>query len=210
MRAGIAALLVSAALTGSLAHAQTVDAESQAPMARVTPAPAAEPAAQPIDADRSQSLFSVRLRWMQRLDARFTRFDGELLRLPDGHRRVQVRLQADSVEFPGHPRYTAWAKSDSFFDAERFREISFRSAPFAPAVLREGGRISGDLRLRGLERSTRFYIAPASCTRPGLDCPIEVRGTTRRSRFGMTAWSVAVQDRVRFAFRIWLRDEPPA
>ncbi len=206
MRAGIAALLMSAAL----AHTQTVDAEPQAPMARVTPVPAAEPAAQPIDADRSQSLFSVRLRWMQRLDARFTRFGGELLRLPDGHRRVQVRLEADSVEFPGRPRYTAWAKSDRFFDAARFREISFRSAPFPPAVLREGGRISGDLRLRGLGRSTRFYIAPAPCERPGLDCPIEVRGTTRRSRFGMTAWSVAVQDRVHFAFRIWLKQDPSA
>lgn len=186
MRAVTAALLVFAALTAAPAHAET------------------------IDIDRSESLFSVHLRWLQRLDARFTRFDGKLERLPDGDRRVQVRLETDSVEFPKHPRYTEWAKADDFFDTARYREIRFRSDPFDQTVLREGGHIDGDLWLRGIERGTRFYIAPARCERPGFDCAIEVQGTARRSQYGMTAWRFAMRDRVRFAFRIWLKQEPPA
>ena len=53
------------------------------------------------------------------------------------------------VEIPERPRYTAWMRGASFFDAGRHPWMEFVSDPYAPELLRTGGSLRGELTLDG-------------------------------------------------------------
>ena len=68
-----------------------------------------------------------------------------------------------------------------------------------------------DLRVTGeaTNGAEALELEPAACPRPGLDCPVEVRGDIERSRYGMDDWRVVLSDRVRFLMQVWLKEAAP-
>lgn len=154
--------------------------------------------------------FTLRTRWGQQLEGRFPRYGGQVHRLADGRQQVSVRLDASAVEIVGYPRYTAFSRGRQFFDVERYPWASFESDPYPPALLVEGGRLTGTLRLHGVSQRELFTVEPAGCARPAIDCDLVAHGSVRREDYGMDEWKVAVRSRVTFELRLRLRPEDGA
>lgn len=164
---------------------------------------AAKPAqAGTIDSEHTRIGFTLKTRWGQVLRGRFPSYTGRIERLADGKRRVELRLDAREVVIDGHPNYTRYTRGEGFFEAERFREMSFVSDPYLPVLLREGGTLSGTLQIRDVRRAERFQIAPSACARPGEDCDVVAVGSVRRSDYGVDRWMFAVSDQVRFTLHL--------
>lgn len=158
-----------------------------------------------IDSRYSEAEFSLRVAWVRRLTGVFTRIEGEVALDPDADRfSVDVRISAREVEM-GSRSHADWARSEEFFDAERYPWIQFTAADIPLHVLHEGGRLHGELMLRGERRTQRLEVEPAECDNPGLDCPVVATADIRRSDFGMTSRRVVVSDRVRLQLTIQLR-----
>lgn len=151
--------------------------------------------------------FELYTRWGQRLEGRFPRYEGAVRTLADGRQQVDVRLGTAEVEIVGYPRYTEFARGPRFFDAHRHPWISFSSDPYPPALLREGGPLSGTVRIHGVSQQETFTVEPAACARPALDCDLVARGSVRREDYGMNDWLWAVSGRVRFELRLRLQGE---
>jgi polyisoprenoid-binding protein YceI len=117
-----------------------------------------------------------------------------------------VRLAAGAVTVAGAPRYTALARGPQLFDVARHPAIEFVSDPYPPELARTGGELPGRLRLRGVERAERFTLAPATCARPGHDCPVIAQGRIDRDDYGLDGWRWALADRVRFRLHVRFAD----
>ena len=173
----------------------------------LTPAMArAAPPREPFDPARSAAAFTVELRVAGPVDGRFARVDGELVPAGGDLWRVQVRVDARELQVDGPAWMLRATRSDKFLDVDRHPEILFTSLPFHRDLLRRGGDLAGDLRLRGRTRPTIFRIDPAACATPGRGCDIHVIGAVNRRDFGMTAQKLWLRDTVGFDFRVRLRD----
>lgn len=200
---------VGLAMGMALASVQASDAGEVVAPAQVPPAQVEVELPQSdaiIDPLRSHVGFAVRMRWFSRVEGGFDRFSGIVAALEDGLRRVEVEVDAASVEVGGRERMTEWAASEEFFDVGRYPVIVFVSDPFQPGLAIEGGQLMGDLSLRGTTARVSFDMRPAACARPGRECPIIVEGRVSRAKFGMDAHRVAVQDRVELRFEVMLAD----
>ncbi len=148
-----------------------------------------------IDASASSAGFTVRLVAVVPLRGEFGAIHGWIdIDRVAGLGRVHAVLAADSLRMrdPGH---TAWARSPEFFDAVRHPEIHFASEPVPLSTLRDGGRLRGRLRLRGIERVVTLSLEPETCTPERMAaCAVGVRGRIRRSDFGMQARRATVAD----------------
>ena len=178
----------------------------------VTPEPAAgTPAtagALAIDGARSTARFVVRLRIGMRTEGRIAKVSGELRGDPRQGWRVLVVADGRSLVVKG-PRWMEKAtRSEQFLSVERHPEIRFESDRFSERLLHAGGRIRGQLGLRGLTRPVSFRLLPSPCARPGRDCDLQVTGTINRKQFGMTSHPVSVRDDVELHMRVRLL--PPA
>lgn len=158
-----------------------------------------------IDADASQVGFNLQTRWGQVLEGRFPSIRGVVDDLGDGHHRVRLVLSTRDVEIVGHPGYTRFTRGSGFFDAEHWPQAEFLSDPYSPALLRDGGRLRGILRMRGVQRHEVFLVQPSTCDRPGRDCDVVASGHVRRGDYGMDRWRIAVGDDVRFSLRMRMR-----
>ena len=69
---------------------------------------------------------------------------------------------------------------------------------------RDGGRLGGILRLRGVQRREQFQVLPSVCDVPARDCDVVASGVIDREDYGMDRWGVAVRDDVRFRLRLRL------
>ncbi len=163
--------------------------------------------AQAFDPVHTRIGFELYTRWGRRLEGRFPRYEGAVRSLPDGRQQVSMRLSTADVEILGHPRYGEFARGHRFFDARRHPWISFTSDPYPPSLLREGGRLSGLLRIHGVGQHESFTVEPAACARPALACDLVAHGSVRREDYGMDDWPWAVRARVRFELRLRLRPE---
>lgn len=161
------------------------------------------------DTARSDLGFEVSTRFGQHLNGDFPRYEGHVEHLPDGRRRVYLRVATSEARIPGRPRYTSWMRSASFFDTERHPWMEFVSDPYPPELLREGGPLDGTLTLRGVSHRERLQVAPSPCDRPGHDCDILVRGGIERSHYGMREWQVALADEVQLTVRVRLHGTTP-
>ncbi len=170
----------------------------------------ANAAAQPIDASRSSAEIGVRLRWIKTVHCAVRQFEGEVLPFDDSQQRVSIRFDVRSLDFEGNEHFASHARSEEFFDVERYPWVVFESAPFAQALLYEGGDLRGDLFLRGVFRPVTFTVHPTRCDRPGLDCAIEVSGKVSRTAFGMTTRRFMVKDKVRIDFSMLLEQRAAA
>ena len=162
--------------------------------------------AQAIDPKRSRIEFDLRTRWGPLVQGTFPRYDGRVETLPDGRRRVHLRLSAAAVEVAGSPRYTAVARGPQLFDAARHPWVEFVSDPYSPELARTGGALPGRLTLRGVGRAERFELAAAPCARPGRDCDVLATGLVSRENYGLSGWRWAVADRVRFRLHVRYAD----
>lgn len=166
------------------------------------PAPAQE-----FDPAHTRIGFTLRTRWGQELEGRFPEYSGRVQALADGRQRVRVRLSTAAVEIIGFPRYTAFSRGHHFFDAERYPRASFTSDPYLPALLVEGGRLTGTLSLHGVSQREVFTVEPATCAQPAIECDLVAHGSVRREDYGMDEWKVAVRGRVSFQMRLRLQSE---
>jgi polyisoprenoid-binding protein YceI len=162
------------------------------------------------DAAASRAGFALSTRWGQRLEGRFPTLQGRVDDLGGDRRRVRLVLSTGDVEIVGHPGYTRFTRGHGFFDAGRWPQVEFLSDAYSPALLREGGKLGGVLRMHGVERRQVFDVLPASCAAPGRDCDVVATGIVDRGDYGMGRWSIALNDMVRFTLRMRLRAEPPA
>lgn len=160
-----------------------------------------------VDPAESQVAFAVRAQWGPRLQGRFTHVNGALARLADGRYRIQLHLAAASLLIADSPRLTAMARGPRFFAVERHPDIDFDSDAFARDWLRQGGTLSGVLRLRGVQRVEQFIVAPATCTRPGIDCDVVARGEIRRGDYGIGDWRSGLAQTVELSLHIRLQDD---
>jgi polyisoprenoid-binding protein YceI len=165
--------------------------------------PRAQDVVQAFDPKNSTASFRVHFRLMPSAGGEFARVSGELQ--PDANRqRVLVSVDGRSLVFHGPNWMNRVTRSDDFLAVDRYPEISFRSEPFAPQLLRAGGELRGELFLRGQRRTVAFALLRSSCAQPGRDCDIQVRGSVSRHDFGMNSYRFTVKDNVDFDFRVRL------
>jgi polyisoprenoid-binding protein YceI len=194
------------AWAGGLCLAGLVAAAAAAPPESAPPATLPDaPVAEIFDPDASRAGFEVDLRMLGRVRGRFRQIEGEL-QPDDGRWRVRVRLDARELDLDGPEWMVRATRSDKFLAVDRHPDIRFVSAPFPRDLLRRGGELEGELRLRGRVRPVRFQVEPADCARPGRTCDIRVIGRVSRRDFGMSAQRLWVRDEVGFDFRVRLRD----
>lgn len=153
--------------------------------------------------------FEVRTRWGQRVEGHFPVYDGAVLVLPDGRRQVRIRLAAGAMEVGSSERYTAMARGEAFFDAERYPDIEFVSFPHDDGLAREGGPLHGHLRMHGVSRPQTFVVAPAACVRATRDCDAIATGSVARSEYDVAGMRLVLSDRVRFSMQIRLLEPEP-
>ena len=149
--------------------------------------------------------FELRTRWGQVLDGVFRHYEGSVEHLPDGRQQVRLRMYTRDVEIIDHPRYGDWARSEKFFDADRYPVVTFTSKPYDPMLLYDGGTLEGDLSIKGISRPRSLQVAPAECSLPAIGCDVVATGAVRRSDYDMDDWMLAVSDRVVFVLRARIR-----
>ena len=154
--------------------------------------------------------FVLSTRWGQALEGRFPTLQGRVDDLGNDQHRVRLVLLTGDVEIIGHPGYTRFTRGRNFFDAARWPQVEFLSDAYGPALLRNGGKLGGVLRMRGEQHRQVFDVLPAACEAPGRACDVVATGVVDRGDYGMGRWSVALDDSVRFTLRMRLRAEPPA
>jgi polyisoprenoid-binding protein YceI len=160
------------------------------------------------DPAQSQASFKVRLRIMRPAVGHFLDVRGELQ--PDGAKqRVAVEVDPRRLRFEGPAWMGRVTRSADFLAVDAHPRIAFRSDPFAPALLRTGGEMRGELTLRGQTRPVAFKVLPSACDTPGRGCPIAVTGKVSRHAFGMDSYRLSVRDAVEFDFRVRLKPEAP-
>ena len=157
------------------------------------------------DPDNTRLGFELRTRWGQVLDGVFRHYEGSVEHLPDGRQQVRLRMYTRDVEIVGHPRYSEWARSEQFFDADRYPVVTFTSRPYDPLLLYDGGKLEGELSIKGISRPRSLEVAPATCPRPAVGCDVVATGAVRRSDYDMDDWMLAVSDRVVFVLRARIR-----
>jgi polyisoprenoid-binding protein YceI len=161
-----------------------------------------------LDRTRSQVDFRIRLVWLLRIGGRFGEVSGNV---HIDHFRNQISVDAhidvNAISMDSKSS-EEWAKSSEFFDAEQYPQIDFISEPIPQARLREGGELAGVLTLRGVRQPVRFELAAADCDRPAYDCAIEVKGTIRRSMFGMHSRHGTLGDRVELLLSVYASAAP--
>ncbi|MBW3550733.1 MAG: YceI family protein [Proteobacteria bacterium] len=171
------------------------------------PAPARDAAQHPglgFDPVHTRFGFELRTRWGQRVHGAFPQYQGELRVLPDGRHQVHIRLATAAVEVGESERYTAIARGDGFFDAERHPLIEFVSEPHQAALAHRGGQLRGTLSMHGTSRLESFTLTPSGCARPGIDCDVVAEGSVSRGDYGLDGWKLVLGDRVRFSLRVRL------
>lgn len=157
----------------------------------------------PVDQARSQARFSVRALWLVDVHGSFRQLSGEV-RVDTAEERISVLARIDTASLRmERERYTAWAMSAEFLDAARYPMIKFRSDPFPQARLWDGGELPGQLDLHGTRLAVSFQILPAACEQVGWQCPLRVRGSVRRSDFGMHGRRASISDRVQLEFDVF-------
>lgn len=169
----------------------------------IAPALAAHAADWRIDPAASSAQFRVRLLAILPMSGSFDAVHGTVAFDPRT-REVRVDAELDSAAVRmRNESHAAWARSPEFFDAANHPRIRFRSAPFVQDLLRAGGRIEGELTLRGITRPVGFRVEAGSCE-PARDrrCTLEVSGQVRRSDFGMAARAATVSDWVSLRLRV--------
>jgi polyisoprenoid-binding protein YceI len=158
-----------------------------------------------LDEALSSARFIVHMRFRLRAQGRIGGMAGTLR--GDAKEGWAVSVRADGRKLRvGGPRWMErTTRSDDFLAVDSHPDIRFESERFSDEVLRKGGNVRGQLRLRGLTRPVSLRLLPSGCDKPGRDCDLRVNGTISRKEFGMTAYPASVKDDVELQLRVRLR-----
>jgi polyisoprenoid-binding protein YceI len=164
---------------------------------------AEEPVRWLVDSSRSQALFKVRLWAIVPLAGSFDTIEGAIVfDVARAEAQVEAQLPSASLRMRS-AAHAKWARSKDFFDTARHPLIRFQSNVFPQQVLRQGGRIDGELTLRGITRPMTFRVEPGECDPArSARCTVDVAGLVRRSEFGMQANPGTVSDWVNLKLHI--------
>jgi len=174
----------------------------------MSPASQAQAPALAFDSARAVARFDVHPRVPMRSSGRFTRVSGELQGDAGSGWVVHVQIDGSSLKYDGPAWMGRITRSEDFLAVDRYPAIGFTSLRFADSLLHKGGKLRGELQLRGLRRDVGFQLLPSTCARPGHDCDIQVRGSISRRAFGMTSYRLTLRDDVDFSFNVRFRAEP--
>lgn len=143
--------------------------------------------------------------WLIPVHGRFGTLQGTIaIDRSRGTVNVDVRVDVNQVRMRS-PSNEAWVKSAEFFDAAQYPQIHFVSDSFPLARLKNGGKIDGDLTIRGVSRRVRFDAATSECPDAvAHTCPVEVTGSIRRSDFDMRSRRGALSDRVQLNLSVYV------
>ena len=175
----------------------------------LTALPMGQGSAQALDTARSRIDFDLQTRWGQTITGEFPRYDGEVVTRADGRHEVRMRLATGSVEVAGSRRYTRFARGENFLDAEHHPWVEFRSDPYPPELLKQGGWLYGTLTMHGVSRREAFLVAPGTCARPARDCDVVAQGHVVRTNYGVESWRWALTDDVNFRLRVRVQEAAP-
>ena len=154
-----------------------------------------------IDPTHSEIKFKVKHMMISTVSGQFIDFEGSVDsdsdKFTDAHFTFSAKI--DSVDTKNADRDTH-LKSDEFFAAEKFPEMTFKSKSF------DGNKITGDLTIRDVTKEivldTDFNgvaVDPYGQTKAGF----ELTGSISRKEFGLTwnavteAGSVVVSDKIK-------------
>lgn len=157
-----------------------------------------------IDAQQSRASFAVHTHWFTRITGQFSTITGQVKITGDGNARVNAWIELAHLHMD-NPHYKAELESPRFFDRAHYPRIHFRSASLARTLVAVGGNIDGRLTMHGQTRDVRFKLKPSSCLQHlHSGCTLNLRGTVRRSRFGMSARRLLLSDHVKLNLQIML------
>lgn len=161
------------------------------------------------DPQHCVAFFKVHTRVLLRAQGQFKSVSGELQGSTKSGWRVLVQVDGRSLDFSGPAWMDRMTRSDEFLAIDRHPDIRFQSELFDDATLHAGGRLRGELVLRGLSRPVSFQLAASTCAKPGVDCDIRVSGSISRTEFGMNTHRFSLRDDVDLKFRVRLRAQAP-
>lgn len=160
---------------------------------------------QNLDPQRSTFTFRVGKFYGNAVEGEFTKSEGFLMRNARGERMVVIDLDANGIDVSESKMLTRIAKSDSFFGATKYPNILFESDWHDPDVLITGGTVQGNVTIRGIKRVETFRITPAKCSRPGIDCDVEAKGSVNRKAYGIGSVSRVLAPEVELTLKVRFR-----
>ncbi|HMO32897.1 MAG TPA: YceI family protein [Lacibacter sp.] len=163
-----------------------------------------------IDAAHSEILFKVKHLMITTVTGQFKTFDATLTAETENFSDAQVSFTADinSIDTRNEQR-DGHLKSDDFFNAEQFPQLSFASAGVTPSG--DGFELTGNLTIRDVTRPVTLkasynglMVDPWGQTKVGF----EAEGTIKRKEFGLSwdavteAGGVVVSDDVKLLLNV--------
>ncbi|TXE10344.1 polyisoprenoid-binding protein [Gelidibacter salicanalis] len=156
-----------------------------------------------VDASHSEVGFKVKHMMISTVKGAFEKFDASAETESDDFKNAKFNFSAkvDSINTKNEDRDTH-LKSEDFFNAEKYPELTFKSTSF------DGNKIVGDLTIKDVTKevtlNTDFNgvaVDPYGQTKAGF----EITGKINRKDFGLTwnavteAGSIVVSDTIQFA-----------
>lgn len=163
-----------------------------------------------IDAAHSEILFKVKHLMITTVTGQFSSFDGSFTAAAEDFTDAQVQFTADinSINTRNEQR-DAHLKSNDFFNAEQFPQLSFTSTSFTKGT--DGYVLAGNLTIRDITRAVALQVAyagtmvdPWGQTKVGF----EAEGVIKRKEFGLSwdavteAGGVVVSDEVKLQLNV--------
>lgn len=148
-----------------------------------------------IELDSASVRFQVRLFGLARVVGQFERLVGRLVHDNDpesGEVHMQIEVSSVNTEDAWRDDYL---RGPTFFDAERFPEISF-SGTCVNTGIDGRRRIVGELSLRGMTRPVAFDIEPEGAVDEYGGQHYQAKTVIRRSEFGLNSLRHIVSDEV--------------
>ncbi|MBR9859360.1 polyisoprenoid-binding protein [bacterium] len=159
-----------------------------------------------IDPSHSEMVFKVKHMMISTVTGRFEDFSGELEAEGEdfSHGRAKINIDVNSITTNNKDR-DAHLKSDDFFNAESFPQITFVSRSF------DGNKLVGDLTIRDVTKEVSLdvdyqgtAVDPYGQTKAGF----EVRGEINRKDFNLKwnavteAGNIVVSDTVKLDLHV--------
>lgn len=148
-----------------------------------------------VELEQATVRFQVKLFGLARLVGHFERLYGKLVHGDDPDTgQVHMQIEVSSVNTDDEWR-DDYLRGPTFFDAERYPEISFSGTCLELGV--DGRkRIVGELSLHGMTRPVAFDVEPAGSDNVYSSNRYQARTVIKRSEFGLNSLRHIVSDEV--------------
>lgn len=163
-----------------------------------------------LDAVHSDIIFKVKHLMITTVTGQFKNFDATLSSATEDFSDAAIQFQAavDSIDTRNEQR-DAHLKSDDFFNAEKYPELTFKSTSFVKT--NDGYQLKGNLTIRDITKEVTLNVEyagtvvdPWGQTKVGF----EAEGTIKRKEFGLhwdavtEAGGVVVSDEIKLQLNV--------